>query len=217
MEQRRGRRLNGQAAISVAVYATSGASVVEVTRAVREAVPALTAQPELAGIRFEIFEDEGEQIVKTLRDLRNSGIFGGLIGGIMLLLFLRRLRTTVVAAACIPLSVLAATGVLFFRGEELNCVVMLGLVLGVGIFIDNAVVIVESIQARAQEGMSRARAARVGARQVGLATIASTLSSAIVFLPLMSDDPANPMTAYLRPSASPSSSRSSPRSSSHRP
>ncbi|MGB1698372.1 MAG: efflux RND transporter permease subunit, partial [Nannocystaceae bacterium] len=184
---------------SVNVFVTSGASTVEVTRAVKDTLPSIKARPELGDVEIEIFEDEGEQIVKTLKDLRNSGIFGGTIGIVMLFLFLRRLRTTFVAAICIPLSILAATGILFFRGQELNCVVMLGLVLGVGIFIDNAVVIVESIQAQAQAGASRARAARIGARQVGLATIASTLSSAIVFLPLLSDNPADPMTTYLQP------------------
>ncbi len=197
--QRKGTRLNGKPSISVNVFVSSGASTVEVTRNIKAALPAIKAQPELGQVEIEVYEDEGEQIVKTLKDLRNSGIFGGAIGIVMLFLFLRRLRTTFVAAICIPLSILAATGILFFRGQELNCVVMLGLVLGVGIFIDNAVVIVESIQAQAQAGVSRKKAARIGARQVGLATIASTLSSAIVFLPLLSDNPADPMTVYLQP------------------
>ena len=197
--QRRGTRLNGKPSISVNIFVSSGASTVEVTRDIRRALPAIKAQPELGQVEIEVYEDEGEQIVKTLKDLRNSGIFGGAIGIVMLFLFLRRLRTTLVAAVCIPLSILAATGILFFRGQELNCVVMLGLVLGVGIFIDNAVVIVESIQAQAQAGVPRKEAARIGARQVGLATIASTLSSAIVFLPLLSDNPADPMTVYLQP------------------
>src|SRR5690606_30239954 len=89
--------------------------------------------------------------------------------------------------------------VLFLRGEELNCVVMLGLVLGVGMLIDNAVVIVEAIAQHARRGAPPLQAARLGAREVGFATIASTLSSVIVFIPLVVGDPHDEMTTYLVP------------------
>ena len=102
--------------------------------------------------------------VETLSDLRNTGIYGGLIGILVLFAFLHRGRTTLVAASCIPLSVLAACAVIYMRGQALNTIVLLGLVLGVGMLIDNAVVIVESIQLRLQRGESPARAAREGAQ-----------------------------------------------------
>lgn len=200
-EQRRGSRLNGRPAINLEVFADAGASPVAVSNQVREVVEGLRGDPSLGSIEVAVFEDQGVVIVETLGDLRDTGIYGGLIGVIVLFGFLHRWRTTVTAAVCVPLSVLAACGVLFLRGGELNCIVLLGLVLGVGMLIDNAVVIVESIQLHLQRGESRLQAARQGAREVGLATVASTMSSVIVFLPMIigGDGGGGGMYAYMRP------------------
>ncbi len=198
-EQRRGSRLNGRPAVNLEVYGDAGASTVDVTREVREVVSDLSNNPRLGDIEVTIFRDQGETILETLGDLRDTGIYGGIIGIVCLFAFLRRLEITAVAAVCIPMSVLAACGVLFLRGEELNCIVLLGLVLGVGMLIDNAVVIVESIQLQLQRGLPPLEAAREGASQVGIAVIASTMSSVIVFLPLVIGDAGNRMTTFLRP------------------
>jgi len=199
-EQRRGSRLNGRPAINLEVFADAGASPVEVSAQVREVVDALHGDPTLGGIDVAVFEDQGTVILETLGDLRDTGIYGGLIGVIVLFGFLHRWRTTLTAAICIPSSVLAACGVLFLRGGELNCIVLLGLVLGVGMLIDNAVVIVESIQLHLQRGESSFAAAKQGARDVGLATVASTMSSVIVFLPmLVGGGGGGAMYAYMRP------------------
>src|SRR5690606_28598399 len=162
-------------------------------------VGGLRVEPSLGGVDVAVFEDQGTVILKTLGDLRDTGIYGGLIGVIVLFAFLHRWRTTLTAALCIPLSVLAACGVLFLRGGELDCIVLLGLVLCVGMLIDNAVVIVESIQQHLQRGESRFRAAQEGAREVGLATVASTMSSVIVFLPMILGGGASQMYTYMRP------------------
>jgi hydrophobic/amphiphilic exporter-1 (mainly G- bacteria), HAE1 family len=199
-EQRRGSRLNGRPAINLEVFADAGASPVEVSAQVREVVEGLRGDPSLGGVEVAVFEDQGTIILETLGDLRDTGIYGGLIGVIVLFGFLHRWRTTFTAALCIPLSVLAACGVLFLRGGELNCIVLLGLVLGVGMLIDNAVVIVESIQLYLQRGESRFMAAKLGARDVGLATVASTMSSVIVFLPMiLGGSGKGNMYTYMRP------------------
>ena len=199
-EQRRGSRLNGRPAINLEVFASAGVSPVEVSKAVREVVGDLRSDPSLGGIEVAVFEDQGTVIIDTLGDLRDTGLYGGLIGIVVLFGFLHRWRTTLTAAICIPLSVLASCGVLFLRGGELNCIVLLGLVLCVGMLIDNAVVIVESIQLHLQRGESRLVAAREGAREVGLATVASTMSSVIVFLPmLIGDGGKGNMYTYMRP------------------
>ena len=197
--QRRGRRLNGRKAINLEVFAAAGASTVDVTERIRETVRMLEDDTSLDGIELLVIRDQGTIILKTLADLRDAGIWGGTLGIVVLFLFLHRLHTTLAAAVCIPASVLAACAVLFLRGEELNCVVMLGLVLGVGMLIDNAVVIVEAIAQHARRGEPPSRAARLGAREVGFATIASTLSSVIVFIPLVVGDPRDEMTTYLVP------------------
>ncbi len=193
------RRLDGLGGINMSVYAQAGHSPVEVSLAVREALAEMRGTPELGDIRAVVFQDQGEVITSTLGDLKNTGVYGGILGVIVLFLFLRRMTTTLVAAACIPLTILATCGVLFLRGEELNCIVLLGLVLGVGMLIDNAVVIVESIEQHARLGERVNVAIARGSREVGLATIASTVSSVIVFLPLVFGDPADKATAYLKP------------------
>ncbi|MBK6919829.1 MAG: efflux RND transporter permease subunit [Deltaproteobacteria bacterium] len=198
-ENRNAKRLNGRRAVNLEVFAAAGASVVEVSRAVARVIDELHADPALDGIEVLVVRDQGQIILKTLADLRDSGIYGGLLAMAVLFLFLHRLRTTVAAAVSVPLSVLAAGAVLFMRGEELNCVVLLGLVLGVGMLIDNAVVIVEAIAAQARTGLSQLEAARRGAREVGFATMASTLSTVIVFVPLIVNDPADELSTYLRP------------------
>jgi len=199
-EQRSGSRLNGRPAINLEVFADAGASPVEVSAEVREVVESLRGDPSLGGVEVAVFEDQGTIILETLGDLRDTGIYGGLIGMVVLFGFLHRWRTTIVASLCVPLSVLAACGVLFLRGGDLNCIVLLGLVLGVGMLIDNAVVIVESIQLHLQRGESAFAAAKQGARDVGLATVASTMSSVIVFLPMIiGGGGKSNMYTYMRP------------------
>lgn len=198
-ELRRGSRLNGRSAISLEVFAEAGASPVEVSKQVRELVDDLRTEPSLGGVDVAVFEDQGTIILKTLGDLRDTGVYGGLIGVVVLFGFLHRWRTTLTASLCVPLSVLAACGVLFLRGGELNCIVLLGLVLCVGMLIDNAVVIVESIQQHLQRGESRFEAAKLGAREVGLATVASTMSSVIVFLPMILGGGTSNLYTYMRP------------------
>ncbi len=197
-EDRRGNRLNGRKAIHLEVFATAGASTVEVTEAVRDAVDRMQDDPALGGIEVLVFHDEGEIILQTLSDLRDTGIYGGLLAFIVLFLFLHRGSTTLAASLSVPLSVLAAAAVLYVRGEELNCIVLLGLVLGVGMLIDNAVVIVEAIASHSRAGHPPLEAARLGAREVGFATIASTLSTVIVFLPLIANEQPDEMSHYLQ-------------------
>ncbi len=198
-ENRNFRSLDGQLGVDLAVFADAGASPVEVAAAVRQVVADLQASPRIGDLQVIVFEDQGEMILKTLADLRNTGIYGGILGVIVLYLFLRRIGTTLVAALGIPLTLLATCGVLLMRGEELNCIVLLGLVLGVGMLVDNAVVIVEAIEHHSSLGAPPLQAIRQGGRDVSLATVASTFSSVIVFLPLMFGDPADPMAAMLSP------------------
>ncbi|MBL9100360.1 MAG: efflux RND transporter permease subunit [Myxococcales bacterium] len=198
-ENRNFRSLDGQLGVDLDVFAEAGASPVEVAAAVHAVVADLQQSPRVGDLQVIVFTDQGETILKTLADLRNTGIYGGLLGVIVLYLFLRRVGTTLVAALCIPLTLLATCGVLLLNGAELNCIVLLGLVLGVGMLVDNAVVIVEAIELRASQGMPATEAIRQGGRDVNLATVASTLSSVIVFLPLVFGDPADPMAALLSP------------------
>lgn len=198
-QERRARRLNGRRAINLEIYAQAGASAVEVSERIRAVMLELDQDPALDGIDLLVVQDQGETIVNTLGDLRDTGIYGGVLGLVILFAFLHRGTTTLAASISIPMSVVVAGGFLFLRGEELNCIVLLGLVLGVGMLVDNAVVIVEAIALQAQRGRSPLDAARYGAREVGFATIASTLSTIIVFIPLVATDSHDDMLVYMRP------------------
>lgn len=198
-ENRNFRSLDGRLGVDLSVYADAGASPVDVAHAVRGVVEDLQRSPQLGGMSAVVYHDQGTIILKTLADLRDTGIYGGLLGVAMLYLFLRRFGVTLIAALCIPLTILATCGILLIRGDELNCIVLLGLVLGVGMLVDNAVVITEAIELQAQRGLSPRAATRAGGREVGLAVVASTLSSVIVFLPLVFGDPSNPMSSLLAP------------------
>ena len=198
-QERRARRLNGRRAINLEIYAQAGASAVEVSDRIREVMAELDQDPALDGIDLLVIEDQGETILATLGDLRDTGVYGGVLGLVILFAFLHRGTTTLAASLSIPMSVVVAGGILFLRGEELNCIVLLGMVLGVGMLVDNAVVIVEAIALQAQRGLKPLEAARVGAREVGFATIASTLSTIIVFIPLVATDSHDDMLVYLRP------------------
>ncbi len=197
--ERRARRLNGRRAINLEVYAQAGASAVDVSERVRTLMLELGNDPALDGIDLLVIEDQGATILQTLGDLRDTGIYGGLLGLVILFAFLHRGTTTLAASVSIPMSVVVAGGILFLRGDELNCIVLLGLVLGVGMLVDNAVVIVEAIALHAQRGKPPLQAARDGAREVGFATIASTLSTIIVFIPLVATESHDDMLLYLQP------------------
>ena len=183
-------RLNGQEAAGFSVQKESGANTVEVCRAVRAEIEALQNDPELAGFEFFPFFDQGEEIEASIGTLTDTAMQGGLFAILVLFFFLREVRMTLLIAACIPFSLLISIVVLYFRGDSLDLLSMMGLMIAVGMVVDNAIVVVETIYRRRQEGGGPAKAAVEGAGEVSLAITMSTLTTMVVFLPviLMSDD-----------------------------
>ena len=183
-------RVNRQDALSLGVFRVSGGNIVEISRDVRKAVAELENQPNLAGIDFQIFWDQGEEVTENVNNMRNSGIWGGLLAGGVLFFFLRQVRLTLIITLAIPLSILATLIAIYFVGWTLNSATMMGLMLSLGLVVDNAIVIVENIYRRRQEGLEARRASIEGAGEVGLAVTMATLTTVVVFLPLilMSDD-----------------------------
>ena len=107
----------------------------------------------------------------------------------MLFVFLRRLSTTLVSVVCIPFSLLVTCGVLWAEGSTLNTLTLLGLIVGIGMLVDNAVVVIENISRHQELGRDRKTSARLGSREVSVAVIAATLTSVIVFLPVIFNKP----------------------------
>ena len=184
-----GRHLEGQFAIGVSISKESGANTVQVCNAIHERIASMGDDPELDGINFLVWEDQGREITKTIDDLKATGLFGAILAGLVLFLFLRRLSTTLVAIICIPFSLIVACGVVWAQGKSLNTITLLGLIVGIGMLVDNAVVIMENIDRFQRKGFSGKVSALLGAREVSMAVMAATLTSVIVFLPMIFSKP----------------------------
>ncbi len=184
-----GRHLDGDFAVGVSVAQESKANTVEVCAALKERIAEMGRDPELQGVSFITWFSQGDEITKALRDLAFTGVFGTLLATLVLFIFLRRLASTFFAVLCIPLSLVVALGVVWARGGTLNTLVLLGLIVGVGMLVDNAVVIMENIFRHREAGVDRRTAARRGAREVTVAVTAATMTSVIVMLPLVFNKP----------------------------
>lgn len=192
-----GRHLDGHFAVGVSVTAEADANAVEICDEVQRRVDAMGTDQELEGVDFLIWFNQGEEIRKTLSDLMFTGLFGALLAGLVLYAFLRRFSMTLIVVACIPFSLIVACGSIWAMGKTMNTLTLLGLIVGIGMLVDNAVVVMENIYRHQQTGMKRSEAARIGSREVSLAVIAATLTSIIVFLPMIFNKP-NEMNIYLR-------------------
>lgn len=178
-------RLNGERAAVILVRKESGANLVEVTREVKAAMEELGADPRMEGSGIVPFFDQGEMVEEGMDNLLWTALLGGICAVIVLFLFLREWRMTLLIAASIPFSLLITIAVLYFRGDSLNLLSLMGLMLAVGMVVDNAIVAVETIYRRRSEGASVREAAVEGTAEVNLAIIMSTLTTMVVFLPLI--------------------------------
>ncbi len=180
-----GRRLNGEPAIAFWIQKASGYNTVEVCRAVEAELERINLDPSLQGISSFAFFNQADQITNSLKGLFQGGSLGSLLAIIVLYLFLRRLSMTLVVSVAIPLSIMGTAVFLYLSGRSLNILTMMGLMLGVGMLVDNAVVVLESIHRRQRAGASPLAAAVRGTREVGRAVVASTLTTIIVFAPII--------------------------------
>ena len=179
------RRLNGEGAIAFTIRKASGANIVDVSRRVKTVLEEIKRDPSLEGIEVVLFFDQADDIMGSLRGLLQSGFIGGFFAVAVLLFFLRRIRTTLIASAAVPISVIATTVFIFLSGRTLNILTMMGLMLAVGMLVDNGIVVLESIYKRQEKGEDSNTAAAGGTRDVGMAVLASTTTSIIVFAPII--------------------------------
>ncbi|MEJ2721867.1 MAG: efflux RND transporter permease subunit [bacterium] len=192
-----GRHLDGDFAVGITVSQEAKANTVQVCDEINKRVMAMGDDPELEGINFLVWFSQGKEIKKTLRDLTFTGIFGGILASLVLFGFLRRVGTTLIAVACIPFSIIVTCGLIWVQGKTLNTLSLLGLIVGIGMLVDNAVVVMENIFRHRELGEDHNTASRLGAREVSTAVIAATLTSVIVFLPMIFNKPSE-MNIYLK-------------------
>jgi HAE1 family hydrophobic/amphiphilic exporter-1 len=194
-----GRHLDRRYAVGLDIYKEAGANTVEVTERVRREIDRTRDLPEMEGISIFYMDDAGENIVSSLNELLRSGLFGGLLAVCVLFFFLRRFATTFIVALAVPFSLLITMAFMHFAGISLNILSMTGLMLAVGMLVDNAVVVSESIHRHQMIDPVGGPGGSVltGVNEVGLAITAGTLTSVIVFLPNILS-PNNEMAIYLK-------------------
>ena len=181
-----GRHLDRDYAIGVAVSKTTGSNLVDVTDRVIAEVEKIGELPQMQGINIFSLDNQGDSVRESLADLLSAGMLGGLLAIIVLYLFLRQVTTTLIVTAAVPCSLLITLGALYFAGLTLNILSMMGLMLAVGMLVDNAVVITESVFRHRAESPERPFSATIkGVREVGLAVIAGTATTIIVFAPIV--------------------------------
>ncbi|MBU1312104.1 MAG: efflux RND transporter permease subunit [Gammaproteobacteria bacterium] len=182
-EREDGRHLDQTYAVGMNVFKESGANLVEVARAALAVVEAADKDPAFSGISLYIMDDMADGVTTSLSDLLSAGGIGALLSFAVLYLFLRHIGTTMVVVLAVPVSICIALGIMYFLDYSLNILSMMGLMLAIGMLVDNAVVVTESIfRERALGGDVKAATAR-GVRRVSLAVVAGTATTAIVFLP----------------------------------
>ncbi len=181
-----GRRLDGSYAIGVAISKSTGSNMVDVTDRVMAEVAKISLLPQMQGINIFELDNQGDSVRRSLSDLLNAGAIGALLALIVLYLFLRHVTTTLIVTACVPFSLLITLGALYFFGLSLNMLTMMGLMLAVGMLVDNAVVVTESVfRHRTMDPSNPHKATLAGVKEVGLAVIAGTFTTIIVFVPIM--------------------------------
>ena len=183
-EQRSFSRLNGTPTVTLDIRRQSGANTVEVINGLKDALPRISAQ--LPGdVQLEVIRDQSRYIEAALHEIQTHLILGSILASLVVLLFMRSWRSTLIAAVAIPCSVISTFGMMRALDFTLNSVTMLALVLMVGVVIDDAIVVLENIFRFIEEKRIEAKeAAKEATKDIGLAVLATTLSLVVIFLPV---------------------------------
>ena len=177
-------RVNGLPAYAIQVQKEGEANALDVADEVERLVKEMARNPRLAALEVDMIMSSGEIIRDSMGVLLSSGRIGAIFAMIVLFFFLRRLRMSLIIAFSIPLSMVAAVVAMYFFGETFNVISLLGLMISVGLLVDNSVVVAENIHRLHQSGVGRRQAALQGAGEIALAITTATLTTVIVFLPV---------------------------------
>jgi hydrophobic/amphiphilic exporter-1 (mainly G- bacteria), HAE1 family len=176
-------RVNGEPGLLLYIHKQSGANTVALSDRVRERIAAINRTATDAQLSIRV--DKADFIRQAIDNVQSAALYAMILACVVLLLFLRSFLSTVVIAVAMPLSVLATFILIYFKGFTLNLISFGGLALGIGLLVDNSIVVLESIFRRREEGLDPKSAAVEGTHEVASAIVASTLTTLIVFLPLL--------------------------------
>lgn len=176
--------MNGVPVVRIGIQKQSGANTVTVAERIREEVELINM--DRSDLELTVINDQSEFIQQSISSVQSAALWGGLLAILVLYLFLRNFSTTGIIALSIPISVIATFGLLYFAGLTLNQMTFGGLALGIGLIVDNAIVVLENIvRQREENGRSLEESARLGTREVAGAIVASTLTTSVIFLPVV--------------------------------
>ncbi len=175
--------LNGESCIGLSIYKEMRYNTVKALKNLREALGEM--ETSLPGFTFTVVEDQGTFISEAIGEVRDSLLIGILLAVFVLMLFLRRIGPTAIVSIAIPVSIIATFVLMYFNRLTLNIMTLGGLALGAGMLVDNAIVVLESIFRNHESGSTANEAAAVGTSQVGGAIVASTITTIVVFLPIV--------------------------------
>jgi HAE1 family hydrophobic/amphiphilic exporter-1 len=176
-------RVNGKPGIRLSISKQSGKNTVEVAQAVLKEIENI--QQDIPQITLTPIIDSSKYIKNSISNVGRAALYGGLLAVVVLLFFLRNFRSTTVIATAIPISIIATFALIYFGGFTLNIMTLGGLALGIGMLVDNAIVVLENIYRLQESGEPPEKAAISGTGEVTSAIIASTLTTLAVFLPLI--------------------------------
>ncbi len=180
-------RLNGEESVEIAVFKAADANTVSVAQLVRSQLETLEKDYEgkRDPLKFEVVLDQSRFIKRSIDEVLQTAIIGGILATIVLFLFLRSLKSTLIIALSIPISVVATFFLMYLSSVSLNIMSLSGLALGVGMLVDNSIVVLESIYRYHKAGLGVREAADKGASEVGHAVVASTMTTICVFAPIV--------------------------------
>ncbi|MDU6481750.1 MAG: efflux RND transporter permease subunit [Paeniclostridium sordellii] len=176
-------KINGNDAILLTFQKQSTSSTSEVSKKINETMDKLTSENK--DIHITALQDQGVYIDIVIKSVLSNLILGGILSIIILFVFLKSIKPTIVIAFSIPISVLFAITMMYFSNVTMNIISLSGLALGVGMLVDNSIVVIENIYRLRNDGMSAKKASVIGANQVAGAIFASTLTTVCVFLPIV--------------------------------
>ena len=176
-------RINGVPGMRLSINKQSGKNTVEVARGALAELERINR--DIPQIKIVPIIDTSDYIQRSITNVGSSAIYGGILAIVVLLLFLRNFRSTIVIATAIPVSIIATFALLYFANFTLNIMTLGGLALGIGMLVDNAIVVLENIFRMRESGDSLEHATVNGTEEVTAAVVASTLTTVVVFLPLV--------------------------------
>lgn len=179
-------RINGKEGVELAIFKEGDANTVQVARAAKTRLEAIEKGTETSNnkIKMNVMFDQSKFIEQAIGEVRNNAVIGGIIAVFILFFFLKEFRSTIIIGFSIPLSIIATFFAMYQLGIKLNIMSLGGLALGVGMLVDDAIVVLESVTRHYKMGKSLPVAAYEGTKEVGLAVTASTLTTVVVFLPI---------------------------------